>query len=103
MIKVIKLVILSFLMISSPSVSREISCKKNPGCKNFPKIIKFEGIKYPLTMVQKDQGKKPTAENYYIFHFKPLKNEPSPYIIIIPTSGGITKSAAATFKRYKNK
>ena len=90
-------------MISSPSVSKEISCKKNPGCKNFPKIIKFEGIKYPLTMVQRDQGRKPTAENYYIFHFKPLKNEPSPYIIIIPTSGGITKSAAATFERYKNK
>ena len=54
-------------------------------------------------MVQKDQGKKPTAENYYIFHFKPLKDEPSPYIIIIPTSGGITKSAAVTFERYKNK
>ena len=102
MIKIIKLVILC-LMISKVSVSKEISCKENPGCENFPEIIKFEGIKFPLTMVQKDQGKKPTAENYYIFHFKPLKDEPSPYVIIIPTSGGITKAAAVTFERYKNK
>ena len=102
MVKIIKLVILC-LMISKVSVSKEISCKENPGCENFPEIIKFEGIKFPLTMVQKDQGKKPTAENYYIFHFKPLKDEPSPYVIIIPTSGGITKAAAVTFERYKNK
>ena len=102
MIKIIKLVILC-LMISKVSVSKEISCKENPGCENFPEIIKFEGIKFPLTMVQKNQGKKPTAENYYIFHFKPLKDEPSPYVIIIPTSGGITKAAAVTFERYKNK
>ena len=66
MVKIIKLVILC-LMISKASVSKEISCKENPGCENFPEIIKFEGIKFPLTMVQKDQGKKPTAENYYIF------------------------------------
>ena len=90
-------------MISKVSVSKEISCKENLGCENFPEIIKFEGIKFPLTMVQRDQGKKPTAENYYIFHFKPLKDEPSPYVIIIPTSGGITKAAAVTFERYKNK
>ena len=102
MVKIIKLVILC-LMISKVSVSKEISCKENPGCENFPEIIKFEGIKFPLTMVQKDQGKKPTAENYYIFHFKPLKDEPSPYVIIIPTSGGITKAAAVSFERYKNK
>ena len=102
MVKIIKLVILC-LMISKVSVSKEISCKENPGCENFPEIIKFEGIKFPLTMVQKNQGKKPTAENYYIFHFKPLKDEPSPYVIIIPTSGGITKAAAVTFERYKNK
>ena len=102
MVKIIKLVILC-LMISKVSVSKEISCKENLGCENFPEIIKFEGIKFPLTMVQRDQGKKPTAENYYIFHFKPLKDEPSPYVIIIPTSGGITKAAAVTFERYKNK
>lgn len=102
MVKIIKLVILC-LMISKVSVSKEISCKENPVCENFPEIIKFEGIKFPLTMVQKDQEKKPTAENYYIFHFKPLKDEPSPYVIIIPTSGGITKAAAVTFERYKNK
>ena len=102
MIKIIKLVIFC-LMISNTSASREISCKENPGCKNYPKIIKFEGIKYPLTMVQKDQGKKPTSGTYYIFHFKPLKNKPSPYVVIIPTSGGITKAAAVTFERYKNK
>ena len=102
MVKIIKLVILC-LMISKVGVSKEISCKENPSCENFPEIIKFEGIKFPLTMVQKDQGKKPTAENYYIFHFKPLKDEPSPYVIIIPTSGGITKAAAVSFERYKNK
>ncbi len=72
MVKIIKLVILC-LMISKVSVSKEISCKENPACENFPEIIKFEGIKFPLTMVQKNQEKKPTAENYYIFHFKPLK------------------------------
>ena len=102
MIKIIKLVIFC-LMISNTSASREISCKENPGCKNYPQIIKFEGIKYPLTMVQKEQGKKPTSGTYYIFHFKPLKNKPSPYVVIIPTSGGITKAAAVTFERYKNK
>ena len=102
MVKIIKLVILC-LMISKVGVSKEISCKENPSCENFPEIIKFEGIKFPLTMVQKDKGKKSTAENYYIFHFKPLKDEPSPYVIIIPTSGGITKAAAVSFERYKNK
>ena len=38
--------------LSKASVSKEISCKENPGCENFPEIIKFEGIKFPLTMLE---------------------------------------------------
>ena len=101
--KKLSLYISLVLMVCNISISKEISCKENPNCKNFPKIIKFEGIKFPLTMVQKDQSKKPTSGTYYFFHFKPIKNEPSPYVIIIPSSGGINKSTAVTFERYKNK
>ena len=82
---------------------KELSCKYNPKCKNFPKVKKIKGIKYPLTMVQKQRGEKPSGDNYYIFHFKPKINKPAPYVVIIPTSGGMTKASAVTFERYANK
>ena len=86
-----------------PKLRKELSCKYNPRCENFPKVKKIEGIKYPLTMVQKQKGEKPSGENYYIFHFKPKINKPSPYIVIIPSSGGIGQASAVTFKRYTDK
>ena len=82
---------------------KELSCKYNPKCKNFPKVKKIDGIKYPLTMVQKQRGEKPSGDNYYIFHFKPKTKKPAPYVVIIPTSGGMTQAAAVTFQRYANK
>ena len=82
---------------------KELSCKYNPKCKNFPKVKKIDGIKYPLTMVQKQRREKPSGDNYYIFHFKPKTKKPAPYVVIIPTSGGMTQAAAVTFERYANK
>ena len=54
-------------------------------------------------MVQKQRGEKPSGDNYYIFHFKPKTKKPAPYVVIIPTSGGMTQAAAVTFQRYANK
>jgi len=60
-------------MISKVSVSKEISCKENPVCENFPEIIKFEGIKFPLTMVQKDQEKNQPQKIIIFFILNLLK------------------------------
>ena len=68
--KKLLVILVLFLNFSSQALSRELSCKDNPKCKNFPKVTKIQGIKYPLTMVQKQKGEKPTGDDYYIFHFK---------------------------------
>ena len=67
--KKLLVILVLFLNFSSQALSRELSCKDNPKCKNFPKVTKIQGIKYPLTMVQKQKGEKPTGDDYYIFHF----------------------------------
>ena len=79
---------------------KELSCKYNPECKNFPKVKKIKGIKFPLTMVQKQRGEKPTGDDYYIFHWKPKNKKPSPYVVIVPGSGGMSRAAAQTYGRY---
>ena len=96
-------ILVLFLNFGTQASSKELSCKDNPKCKNFPKVTKIQGIKYPLTMVQKQKGEKPTGDDYYIFHFKPLDKKPSPYVVIIPTSGGIGEAAAVTKERYAKK
>tara|TARA_B100001989_G_scaffold241317_1_gene207115 strand:+ start:64 stop:990 length:927 start_codon:yes stop_codon:yes gene_type:complete len=97
------LIVILLLSFNNQLFSKERSCKNNPKCKNFPKITKIEGIKYPLTMVQKQKGEKPSGDDYYIFHFKPINKTPSPYVIIIPSSGGISEAAAVTKERYAKK
>lgn len=81
---------------------KELSCKYNPECKNFPKVKKIKGIKFPLSLIQRQKGEKPTGEDYYIFHWKPKNKKPSPYIVIVPGSGGMSRPAAQTYGRYAN-
>ena len=58
MMKKLLVILFLFLNFDTQALSKELSCKNNPKCKNFPKVTKIKGIKYPLTMVQKQRGEK---------------------------------------------
>ena len=62
MMKKLLVILFLFLNFDTQALSKELSCKNNPKCKNFPKVTKIQGIKYPLTMVQKQRGEKPTGD-----------------------------------------
>ncbi len=76
-----------------------VSCKTT-GCPKYPRVTKITGIPFGISDFQKSQGKKPFINNYYIFHFKPLEEKPSPYVILIPSSGGISHGSRDYMYRY---
>ena len=91
---------LGMLSYSQPSFAT--NCKVN-NCENFPIVTEIAGIYFPLSLMQKRQNLKPTNDNYYIYHWQPIKKNMSPYVVMLPSSGGITQGSAKTYFRYSQK
>ena len=99
----IKIYSIIFIFISLFSkLAFSTNCKLNQ-CPNFPNVIEIEGIEFPLSLAQKKKKMKPTKGKYYIYHWKPKDLKPSPYIIMLPSSGGITTGSSKTYYRYTEK
>ena len=99
----IKLYSIIFILISLFSkLAFSTNCEINQ-CSNFPNVIEIEGIEFPLSLAQKKKKMKPTKGKYYIYHWKPKDLKPSPYIIMLPSSGGITTGSSKTYYRYTEK
>ena len=91
---------LGMMSYSQPSFAT--NCKVN-NCENFPIVTEIAGIYFPLSLMQKRQNLKPTNDNYYIYHWQPVKKNMSPYVVMLPSSGGITHGSAKTYYRYSQK
>lgn len=89
------------LLVLSQS-SFATNCKIN-NCANFPKVTEIQGIEFPLSLMQKKQNLKPTSDTYYVYHWEPVRRDASPYVIMLPGSGGITSGGATTYYRYTQK
>jgi len=99
----IKIYSIIFILISLFSkIAFSTNCEINQ-CPNFPNVIEIEGIEFPLSLAQKKKKMKPTKGKYYIYHWKPRDLKPSPYIIMLPSSGGITTGSSKTYYRYTEK
>ena len=91
---------LGILSYSQPSFAT--NCKVN-NCENFRIVTKIAGIYFPWSLMQKRQNLKPTNDNYYIYHWRPIKKNMSPYVVMLPSSGGITQGSAEPYYRYSQK
>jgi len=100
--KYINCLCICFLFAAIPSLSYATSCAIHK-CADFPKVTKIKGIEFPPTLLQKKNNQKGSRGTYYIYHFLPRSTVPSPYIVMLPTSGGINSGSAKTFMRYTKK
>ena len=94
--------VLAVYLLVFPQTSFATNCKVN-NCANFPKVIEIQGIEFPLSLMQKKQNLKPTSDTYYVYHWEPVRRDASPYVIMLPSSGGITTGSAKTYNRYSQK
>jgi dienelactone hydrolase len=49
-------------------------------------LISFKSVEIPVSKFKAKRGGKPSRLTYYVYHFKPKDNRPSPYLIYIPSS-----------------
>lgn len=72
-------------------------------CENFPNVTEIEGIEFPLTLSQKQKGESASRGSYFIYHWAPIAQNKAPYIVMLPSSGGITSGSSKTYYRYATK
>ena len=94
--------VLAVCLLVFPQASFATNCKIN-NCANFPKVIEIQGIEFPLSLMQKKQNLKPTSDTYHVYHWEPVRRDASPYVIMLPSSGGITTGSVKTYNRYSQK